>query len=211
MFNFGEDEIKRLFMNCLMVVGGYVVGYVLGMLAATGFEKMVTHRKSPDGLHRVVRTLCGLLAAILVALLVFRGGGGGVGDGTGPGTNENSQTGGPHTQSTDPSTRATTPIPAEAKVTVEAVRVKVLAGDEVEKGTVRFYQVGESTAKVDRSAVSEAIAERKKGTTKTLVVVYEFGREAGPGTIAFAELKTDVQRLGLQLMSDDEYRAFVKK
>jgi hypothetical protein len=210
VFNFGEEEIKRLFMNCLMVAGGYVAGYVLGMLAAIGFDKLVTHRQSPDGLHKVVRTLCGLIAAILVALLVFRGGGGGNGTGTGPG-NDSGQTAPSGANVPDPNKTSTELPRTDSKVTVETVRVKVLAGDEVEKGTSRFYIVADSATRVERAAVLDAVTERKKAAKGTVVVVYEFGREAGPNTIAFAELAADIKRLGVQLMSDDEFRQFVNK
>jgi hypothetical protein len=212
VFNFGEAEIKRLLVNILMVAGGYVVGYLLGMLVAIGFDKLVFRRKSPEGLHKVVRAIFGALLAVLVALVVFRGGGGGVGDGTGPGTNPESTTGGQNSSTTtDPGPATSEPVHTSANVAVEVIRVKVLAGDEVEKGTSRFYLLGESSTRVERSTVLDAISERKKKSTKTLVVVYKFGQEAGTGTIAYAELATELKNAGIQMLSEAEYQNISKR
>jgi hypothetical protein len=198
--------VSRFATNCLIVAGGFVAGYVFGWLAAVGFDKLVIHRKSPDELHKAVRILCGLLAAVLVALLVFGGGLGVGGGGSGPG--QTPATGSPAT--TGPTTKPTDPTEPAEKVAVEAVRVRVLAGAEVEKGSDKFYRLGEAGEPADRGAVLAAVADRKKSAEGAVVLVYEFGREAGPNTIAFTELDRDAKQAGVQLMSDDEYRKFVK-
>ncbi len=207
MFDFSGEQVSRFATNCLIVAGGFVAGYVLGWLAAVGFDKLVIHRKSPDELHKAVRILCGLLAAVLVALLVFGGGLGAGGGGSG-GPDRTLTTGSaPNTQS---NTKPTDPSEPTAKVAVDVVRVRVLAGTEVERGSDKFYRLGESGEPADRAAVLAAVADRKKTATGAVVLVYEFGREAGPGTIAFTELDRDAKQAGVQLMSDDEYRKFVK-
>lgn len=205
MFDFSGEQITQFATNCLIVAGGFVAGYLVGALAAVGFDKLVIHRKSPDELHRAVRILCGLLAAVLVALLVFGGGLGGGGGGTGPGSTPSP--GSAETTPTGPQPTATEPA---AKVAVEAVRVRVLAGTEVERGSDKFYRLGEAGEAADRTAVLAAVADRKKAAAGAVVLVYEFGREAGPNTIAFTELAADAKQAGVQLMSDDEYRKFVK-
>jgi hypothetical protein len=215
MFNFGENQIVGLAMKCLMVAGGYAAGYVLTMFAGIGFDKLVTHRKSPDELHKVARIFGGLIAAILVALLVFGGfGGGGSGDGKGEGQGDRQgQSAGTGTNSaTDPAaTKPTDPAKTEASVTVEAVRVRVLAGDEVEKGSEKFYRLDGRPTGVDRGGLAAVVGDRKKGAKGAVVVVYEFGREAGPKTIGFAELEAVGKELGVQVMSEEEYRRFVKR
>ena len=206
MFDFSGEQISKFATNCLIVAGGFVAGYLFGALAAVGFDKLVIHRKSPHELHRAVRILCGLLAAVLVALLVF-GGGLGVGGGGGSGPGQTPSSGSAATTPTG--TQPTQAEPA-AQVAVEAVRVRVLAGTEVERGSDKFYRLGEASEAADRGAVLAAVAERKKAAKGAVVLVYEFGREAGPNTIAFTELAADARQAGVQLMSDDEYRKFVK-
>jgi hypothetical protein len=207
VFDISGEQVSRLATNCLIVAGGFVAGYVVGALAAVGFDKLVIHRKSPHELHKTVRILCGLLVAILVALLVFGGGlGGGGGGGNGPG--QTPTTGSP--TSTGPSAKPTDPTEPPTKVAVEAVRVRVLAGTEVERGSDKFYRLGDAGEAADRAAVLAAVADRKKTAKGAVVLVYEFGREAGPNTIAFTELDRDAKQAGVQLMSDDDYRKFVK-
>jgi hypothetical protein len=207
VFDFSGEQISKFATNCLIVAGGFVAGYLFGALAAVGFDKLVIHRQSPHELHKAVRILCGLLAAVLVALLVF-GGGLGVGGGGSGGPDRTPTTGSPATAG--PATKPTDPNEPVAKVEVEAVRVRVLAGTEVEKGSDKFYRLGEAGEPADRGAVLAAVGERKKAAKGAVVLVYEFGREAGPNTIAFTELATDAKQAGVQLMSDDEYRKFVK-
>jgi hypothetical protein len=208
VFDISGEQVSRFATNCLIVAGGFVAGYVLGWLAAVGFDKLILHRKSPDELHKAVRILCGLLAAILVALLVFGGGLGAGGGGSG-GPDRTQTTGSPAT--TGPTTtKPTDPAEPATKVEVEAVRVRVLAGTEVEKGSDKFYRLGEAGEPADRGAVLAAVADRRKAAKGVVVLVYEFGREAGPNTIAFTELAADAKQAGVQLMSDDEFRRFVK-
>jgi hypothetical protein len=205
MFNFGQNPLQDLAMKCLMVAGGFAAGYVFSMIAAVGFDKMVTHGKSPAVLHKIARNLGGLIVAVVVALIVFRtGGGGGTGDGTGPNSGQTTGTG--TTAGSGEQTKPTDPVKPNPLADVEPVRVKVLAGDEVEKGSERFYLLGDQAAKVDRAGVTAAVAERKRAAKGPVVVVYEFGREAGPRTIAFTELKMDVEQLGVQVLSADQFR-----
>lgn len=209
MFNINEDQITGLVTKCLMVAGGYVAGHLSGMLAAIGFDKLLWRRTSPETLHQLVRVVSGLIVAILVAILVFRGGGGGgIGRGEGPDNNQGST---PESGSRPSTPIRTEPTRAVARVTIQPIRVRILAGDEVEKGTSRFYVLNGSPARVDRTAVLNAVSERKLEATEAVVVVYEFGREAGPNTIGYAELATDLKRLGVQMMSEEEYRQFVNK
>lgn len=213
MFNFGQDQLLNLLMKCLMVAGGFAAGYVFAMIAAVGFDKIVTHGKSPPILHKVARNLGGLVVAVVVAILVFRGlgAGGGGGSGDGPG-DQPGKTAGSGTSGTETGTKPTTePTKTVAPTAVEAVRVTVLAGDEVEKGSEKFYRLTDQPAAVDRAAVTAAVTARKRAAKGPVVVVYGFGREAGPRTIAFTELKADVEQLGVTLMSADQFRQFTEQ
>jgi hypothetical protein len=211
MFNISEEQIVRFATKCLMVAGGYVAGYILTMLAGIGFDRLMIRRNSPEELHKVARIMGGMIGAILVALLVFGGfgSGGGQGMGTGPGDQPNS-TSGSNSPETTVSQKAD-PKQTSANVNLEAIRVKVLAGDEVERGTEKFYVLADQAERVDRGAVSSAISDRKMAAKGPVVMVYEFGKQAGPNTTAFADLATLAKQMSIQLMSDAEYQQFVKK
>ena len=79
--DFSQGNIAAFATGCLTVVGGFLAGYVVGMLAGKAFDKLVVRRESPHGMHKVIRYTCALIVAIIVALIVFRSGDGGNGNG----------------------------------------------------------------------------------------------------------------------------------
>ncbi|MBX9623582.1 MAG: hypothetical protein K2X82_07190 [Gemmataceae bacterium] len=79
-----QDRLELLAMKCLTVLGGFLAGYVGGLLAGWGFDRWVYKGKTPGGLKRTAGTALGLVVALIIALMIFRfGDGGGTGGGTG--------------------------------------------------------------------------------------------------------------------------------
>ena len=163
-----QEQITEFLQKLLMIVGGFAAGYLGAWLACVGFDKTIVKGKSPDGLHKWARRIGGVLVALVVAFFIFRGGTGpgGGGPDTGPGTG----------QPTSPNAQSTAPTPATEKlpeVAVDAVPVyvTVYAGTAVERGTEKFFAVGDPPgAKVDRAAVGERIREASKDKAKVFAV-----------------------------------------
>lgn len=69
----------------LAVVGGFVAGYLLTMIACRLLGKYAIKRRIPEPIERASRIIGGILLAALVAFLLFKGWGfGGTGTGEGP-------------------------------------------------------------------------------------------------------------------------------
>lgn len=212
MLGFTQEQITRFFSNLLMVAGGFAAGYLLAMLAGIGYDRMLARKESPVFLHRWLRRIGGVLGALIVGFLVFRGGGFGNGKGTEsggetPGTGKQSGSGG-----SEPSTNPATPTikPTDTPVTLKPLEVRILAGEEVEKNSEKFYVLGDSSRKVDRGALLVAVTDLQRGTNSTVIVVYKFGRDAGTKTIGYTDLETDLKQLKVQFLSEDEFKALAR-
>lgn len=212
MLGFTQEQITRFFSNLLMVAGGFAAGYLLAMLAGIGYDRMLARKESPVFLHRWLRRIGGVLGALIVGFLVFRGGGFGNGKGAEsggetPGTGKQSGSGG-----SEPSTNPATPTikPTDTPVTLKPLEVRILAGEEVEKNSEKFYVLGDSSRKVDRGALLVAVTDLQRGTNSTVIVVYKFGRDAGTKTIGYTDLETDLKQLKVQFLSEDEFKALAR-
>lgn len=219
---FTEANIAALVKGALAVAGGFLAGYLLGMLLGYGFDKMVAKRDSPHGLHKVMRYTCGLIVAIIVALLMFRGGSGGDGqggDGTGGGAKPGETTGtGTEPTSNGTGTPATKPDPATPpKIQiVDAVIVKIFAGLDVESGTEKFFQVADEAldgkaVMVDIGGVKDRVDKRVKAAKGRIVVVYDFAPSASDRTAGFSILTGTRESLGAPLVSPKQYQELLTK
>jgi hypothetical protein len=190
-----------------MVAGGFAAGYLLAWIACVGFDKTVVRGKSPDLLHRWARLIGGVLTALVVAFFVFRGGTG-TGDGTGgdgPGT-------GPVTAPTSKATSPATTAQKPPEVAVDAVPVFVVvyAGTAVERGTEKFFAIGDPPgAKVELTAVADAVrAGQEKGKA---VVVYSLDDTAATGTTGFLLLQGEAKARGVPLIARNQFDTLRKK
>ncbi len=233
--DFSSANLTSLAIGCLAVVGGFLAGYVFGLFAAKAFDKLVVHRESPQGLHKIIRYTCALIVAIIVGLLVFRSGGGdgngggGNGGGTKPGENTTG-TGSQPTAAT-PGTPATKPELAPGKIRiVDAVTVKIFGGADVDAGTDRYFQVENeavdgASVKTDIAGVKERVRERVKSTKGQIVIVYELAASASDGipvevdkdgkpiprqpTTGFNILNSERGNLGATLLSPKQFQTLV--
>ena len=178
VLGFNPDHVAALAMNALAVGGGFLAGYAVTGVAAYFLDRRLTGGKSPEGMHKALRMLGGVAGAVLVALLVFRGGGG---PGDGPGTTAATGAGsGPGTTTVTSPTPdpADKPQPPEPAKTEEVVRVTVLSGADVIDG--RFYVVDGSPAKLTLDEVKRSLAARKAGTLKSLTVEVTLAERTDP-------------------------------
>jgi hypothetical protein len=204
-----QEQITEFLQKLLMIVGGFAAGYLGTWLACVGFDKTVVKGKSPDGLHKWARRIGGALVALVVAFFIFRGGtggGGGGGPDSGPGTGQPTS---PNAQSTDP-TPATEKLP-EVAVDAVPVYVTVYAGAAVERGTEKFFAVGDPPgAKVDRAAVAEAVRAGGKDKAKVFVV-YTLDDTATTATTAYLLLQAEAKAQGVPLVSKADFDKLRRK
>lgn len=211
--DFSQGNIAAFAIGCLTVVGGFLVGYVAGMLAGKAFDKLVVRRESPHGMHKVIRYTCALIVAIIVAMIVFRSGGGGNGNGGGAKPGENAS--GSGTEPTGVSTvgtPATKPDIAPAKIQiVEAVKVRIYFGNDVEANTEKFFQVNDDPAKTDLAGVKAAVQQRKLAAKGQVVIVYEFAPTASSELPPWHRLNGAKDTLGALLLSPQQYQELLAK
>lgn len=196
-----QEQITEFLQKLLMIAGGFGAGYLASWLACVGFDKTIVKGKSPDGLHKWARRIGGALVALVVAFFVFRGGTGtgAGGPDTGPGTGQPTS---PNAASTDP-TPATEKRPQVTEVGV--VFVTVYAGTAVERGTEKFFAIGDPTgSKVDREAVGEAIKATRREVGR-VELVYQFDATASENTNAFIVLKEEAKEHELTPITKKEF------
>ena len=168
-FGFNPDHVAALAMNALAVGGGFLAGYAVTAVAARLLDRRLTGGKSPEEMHKALRLLGGVAGAVLVALLVFRGGGGGPGDGPGTTAATGAGSGSGTTAVTSPSPDAAgKPKPPEPARTEEVVRVTVLSGADVVGE--RFYIVEGGATKLTLDEVKRDLAARKAVAVKSIAV-----------------------------------------
>ncbi|MGL6075890.1 MAG: hypothetical protein ACRC8S_17170 [Fimbriiglobus sp.] len=162
------DAIAQLFLNCLATAGGFLAGYVIGMVSTILFDRFATGGKSPQGLHRVIRMIFGVVFALLVAFIVFgRGMGNGNGTGDGNGTTPSTGTGSSASTSTTPSTNPLPPI-QEPPTNEETIKVSVLSGADVKEE--KFYLIEKDRTPRSLDEVKNAVQQMKAKTTKKLAI-----------------------------------------
>jgi len=213
--NFSEDSIAYLFKGLLAVVGGYAAGFLLGFLAAKGFDRYIVRTASPNSLHTVVKHTSGIIVAIIVALFYFASGKGpgNGGDGSGDGTKQGDTKATGGTQPTNAvGTPATKPEIPPAKVQiVEAVMVRVFGGEAVEAGTENYFRVDDGPGKTDLAGVRESVRKKLLATKGRVAVVFEYDPLASRRTSGGIILDEAKDTLGAPLLSIAAYRELLAK
>ncbi len=215
--DFSSANVSALAIGCLAVVGGFLAGYVIGMFAAKAFDKLVVHRESPPGLHKIIKYTCALIVAIIVGLLVFRSGGGngtgdnGGGGGTNPGENTNGTGTHPTTASTS-GTPATKPEDNSGKIQIaDPVKVRIHFGNDVEANTENYFQVDDNPIKTDLAGIKAAVRGRRLTAKGRVVIVYEFAPTASERLPPWAVLNGAKDSLDAPLLSPNQYQELLTK
>lgn len=159
------EKLAGLAIKCLAVAGGYLAGYVLAGLAGYALERWVFSRKAPETVKQLVRIIAGLVAAIIVALIVFGEGGGGLGMGGGEGRGTGTPSGEGQSKDKqanqpappDKAPPSVAPVPPDPRPTELVVRVTILGGSDVQQE--RFYLI-------DADRTPRTFAEVRAAVTK---------------------------------------------
>jgi hypothetical protein len=173
---FDTDRVVRFALNLLAVGGGFLVGHVLTGVIAWALDRWITGGKTPQGVHRVARTVGGVALGLLVALMLF--GQGGYGDGTGPGGGPTPDGKGPGGgTATQPTTikdaQSPPPIPKSDPTPPEQrVRVTMLGGSDVKDE--KFYLIDDDRTPRAFADVVAAVNAKKTETKKPVGVEVRF-------------------------------------
>ena len=166
---FSPETWENFGRNCLLVAGGFMAGYVGGWVLGFGVNKYVLRGKGPEELQKLFRLVCGLIVAIIVALMVFTGGGKGPGDGgpAGSGSGDQTTKGDQPKGDTpvDPKVPPKEPPPQPTKGATDGhkeltVTVRMLGGTAVEGE--KAYQLGDDPKKLTIKELQDALLQKKK-------------------------------------------------
>ncbi len=171
-----QNSFNELLHNCLLIAGGFLVGYVLGGLLAWGIGRYALKMKDTSNLKAVGKPLCGAVVAIIIAMIVFTGKGKPIGDGgDGKGTTVNDGNGKANPSNTNPDPKADpkiNPPKVEIKPADVTLRVTVLGGEDVLNE--RFYLLDDDRVPKTFSELKSAIAERRSKEKGKVVVAVLF-------------------------------------
>ena len=183
LFEIAPERVNAFFMYVLSILGGGVAGFVAAVYVGKLIDRVVLGKGkySAEVLHKIFRILCGLGAAILIAILMFPGGGGGTGtgegsqDGTGKTGSPSDGTGGP-----DPKVAPTpqpTPLPGHVLDADEkaraVIRLEILGGSDLKAGTDFYREIGKE-AQLTLDGVEKLVAERKATLKPGVGVAIEY-------------------------------------
>jgi hypothetical protein len=168
MLGFDPDSVERTFTNGLIVVGAFAVGYLLTGVVAHYFDRWATRNQSPQGLHKLIRWIGGIVVALIVALYLFKGGkgtGGTGGEGDGP-SPQLPGTGNVNAPITSPTSPTTKPVPNVQ--THEIIRVTILGGFHDDG---KYYVAEDDGQRVnDFSGIKAYVQSREKAAEKPAVL-----------------------------------------
>ena len=179
LFAFLEDAkaaINELVTGLLMVAGGFLVGYILGGVAAWGVGRWVFKQQENTNLTRLGRPVGGVLLALIVALIVFTGRGkphGEGGDGRGtpdtdttPGKNSAEKVDSTQKQPDQNLSKPPAVVPADV-----ILQVTVYAGAGAQGD--RCYQLGASQTLVNLAELSkELLAKKSEAKGKAIIAIH---------------------------------------
>lgn len=177
-----RDSLVELGRNCLLVAGGFLVGYILGGLGGWATGKWVFKLQSTDSFKRVGRPVGGILVAIIIALIVFTGLGKSPGEGgDGKGNLGNDPANKSNPRDDQKANSKVVPPNIDPTPPSETVRVTVLAGAAV-KTERRYYLIDDDGKPKTLEELKEVILARKlksKGKT-TLAVLFSADPNLAP-------------------------------
>jgi hypothetical protein len=158
-----KEALTEFVNNCLLVAGGFLIGYILGGVLGWAFGKWILRQEKPDTTKRVGRPVGGAILAIIIALLVVTGKGMGPGSGGDGKGNTNADTANKANQQTpvDPNVLPKIPIvkPPDSKPADVTIRVTVLGGEDVQGD--KFYLIDDDTTPKTFAELKDALAARK--------------------------------------------------
>jgi len=165
-----ENAITELIHNCLLIAGGFLVGYILGGVIAWAIGRYAFKQKDTYNFKAVGRPVCGAILAVLVAMMVLTGKGKPIGEGgDGKGTTNNDGTGKGGVPAPDLKLDPkASPPKIDIKPADVTLRVTILGGEDVVNG--HFYLLDDDRTPKTFDQLKGAITERR-GREKGKVVL----------------------------------------
>jgi hypothetical protein len=198
------EQFGRTVINILAVGGAAAAGYILTFIITWTVYRLAIHRPPPKQGIKILSSLCGIGAGVVVAMLLFNGAGGGGGDGWWPfggaGGIPQGATG-KNVTPTQPTPPKTTPAITDTSLAAAPLRVKVLGGKIPSK---KFYVVDSETDARDLGGVEKVITARteNKPPVRELIVVLKDADSAGYDSPAVKDLDAAGKRFGLSVGYD---------
>jgi hypothetical protein len=199
-----ENALTEFVHNGLLVLGGFVVGYVLGGIVAWGIGRYAPKLKVNFDLQTPSRWTGGIIVGLIVALLVFTGKGKPHGEGgDGKGSPHNDGTGKTPAKS-DVEPKIPNPDlkkPPEIKPADVTLRVTVYGGAAAAGD--RFYQLDDDRTLLNLSDLKKAVLERKEAAKGkvTIAILYPADKNLAPGAPP-GQLHPDVSKVVLWASTD---------
>jgi hypothetical protein len=199
-----KEALAEFANNCLLVAGGFLVGYLLGGGIGWALSKWVFRQKDADTLRRLGRPIGGVLLALIVAIIVFTGKGkphgeGGDGKGT-PSTDPNGNAA-PSTTNPDAKTdHKVTPPKIDIKPADVIIRVTILGGEDVMNE--RFYLIDDDRSPKTFDELKSAITTMKgkeKGKV-TIAIVFPMKNRLPRVHIAVTQVEKWADESGLDVV-----------
>jgi hypothetical protein len=193
-----KEALTEFVNNCLLIAGGFLVGYLLGGVVGWALGRYVFRQKDPETLRRLGRPVGGVLLALIVAIIVFTGKGKPIGDGgDGKGTTSTDPNAGKNQLTTHPDTKIEPDLkkPKDVKPPDVVLRVTVYAGAAVTDD--RAYQFEDDPTKITLEQLKKVILERKaneKGKV-TIAILYPEDKNIAPGNPTEEQLHPSVAKV----------------
>jgi hypothetical protein len=168
-----KDAINEFLHNCLLVAGGFLVGYLLGGVLGWALGKYVLRQKEPEGLKKVGRPVGGVILALIVALIVFTGNGKPHGEG-GEGKGSPEPNAGKNAESkNEPKADVKLPPikPPDVKPSETTVWVTILEGDAV-PAPGKFYRIDDTVKSLEELKTELERKAKEKGKI-TLGILFD--------------------------------------
>ncbi|MBA4187633.1 MAG: hypothetical protein C0467_06395 [Planctomycetaceae bacterium] len=176
-FTNAENAITELINDCLLVAGGFLVGYVLGGVLAWAVGRYIFKQKDTSNFKAIGKPVCGAILAVIVAMIVFTGKGKPIGEGgDGKGSSNNDPNSGKSNPPNPNPDLKTDPKVSPPKVDIKpadvTLRVTVLGGVDVVNE--RFYLLDDDRTPKTFAELKTAISERRAKEKGKVVVAVLF-------------------------------------
>lgn len=172
-----SDQVAAYAVKCLTVVGAGLAGYVLGGLLVWGIDKSLLKQSTPAPLKKACQILLGLIAALVMAMIVFGEGGDGLfgGGGEGKGKAGSNDTDGKQTSPTNEKPKVE-PVRPPAKTTdvkpgETIIHITVYGGNVA--ANERFYQIENDPTLKTFAELKQAILARKTSEPQGVAIAFQ--------------------------------------
>lgn len=181
----------------LAVVGAFIVGHILTLIICRIIAKYTTKKKFPEPIERAFRVIGGIILAVIVAFLLFKGWGWG-GTGTGEGEQAGGQTPGPENlgKEKQPPSKVDPKPKEDAASLASGLKVTILRGRDFPKS----YLFEGETEGVDFATAKEKLRQKIEASEGRLkfVDVMIYKNSTAEKSVLIEDLETFAHDQGLR-------------